>query len=61
MIERDHRDDGNGIAGVFYAVPIGVVLWAAILGWAIAPWVEVFGLVGVIVLGFVLIIEGRKG
>lgn len=31
MSERDHRDDGNAISGVFYAIPISLALWGIIV------------------------------
>jgi hypothetical protein len=47
------------MSGIFRAVPIGLVLWAALLGWLVSPALEAFGLGGVIVL--VLALPLSKG
>lgn len=53
-MSRDHRDDGNAIAGVFYALPISLALWLVILaGVFVSPLVPLV-VFGGLVVGFCL-------
>lgn len=45
--------------GAPLAVFLGLSLWAALLGWLVSPWLEMYGLV--VLLALVLVTyEGRK-
>lgn len=56
-VPRDHRDDGNAISGVFFALPIAVGIWLFVLGAVFLPWLV---LAGAIVFAYGLLRIGRE-
>lgn len=59
MIPRDHRDDGDAISGVFFALPLSVGVWLVVLGAIVSPWLMLAGGV-LLAYGLIRLLEGSS-